>query len=115
MDNVIINRKGLPDFIAAFLPKRILWAIESADVNFSVEEIRLRKERPLWICGGRENLMLDVEVSGDELEETLLNACGGSLYSCAESIVCGFVPTPGHIRVGVCGEWTKGGIRKISS
>ena len=115
MDNVIINRKRLPDFVAVLLPKRILWAIESADASFSVEEIRLRKNRPLWICGGRENLMLDVEVSEEELEETLLNACGGSLYSCAESIARGFVPTVGHIRIGVCGEWTKGGIRKISS
>jgi len=115
MESLIINRKPLPTYISELLPNRLLTALENAGERWEIEEIRLRKGCPLWICSGRKNIMLDVTVSAEELEETLLNACGGALYSCAESIVRGFVSTPRNVRVGVCGEWTKGGIRNITS
>ncbi len=115
MDNVIINRRILPQAVERLLPERLLRAVENADTDFVPEELRIRAERRIWVCGGGKNLMLDESSSAEEVEEVLMRACGGSLYSVAESIKQGFVFAGEGVRVGVCGEWTSGGVRSISS
>ena len=115
MDNVIINRRTLPHAVAELLPHELLWKIEQTSLGFAVEEIRIKSLRRIWVCGEGQNAMLDVAASEDELEEILLRACGGSLYACAESIKNGFVSAHDGVRVGVCGNWTIGGVRNISS
>lgn len=115
MDNVIINRRTLPRAAAELLPRELLWEIEQAPLGFAVEEIRVKASRRIWVCGEGKNAMLHVSANEDELEEILLRACGGSLYACAESIKNGFVSAREGVRVGVCGDWTVGGVRKISS
>ncbi len=115
MDNVIINRRALPRAAAELLPRELLWEIEQAALGFAVEEIRIKSSRRIWVCGEEKNAMLDVSASEGELEEMLLRACGGSLYACAESIKNGFVSARDGVRVGVCGDWTVGGVRNISS
>ena len=114
MQNVIIERGVLPFSVARLLPRELVFAIESADVP-RVEEIRIRSGRRVWVCGGGKNLELEAEVSGDELVEILISACGGSLYSSAESIKRGYVFAGEGIRIGVGGEWTAGGVRNITS
>ena len=115
MESVIINKKGLPAEVARLLPAELLFAVENADLGVAVEEIRLRVGRPVWVCGGGRNLRIDERVDADKLDDVLMRACGGSLYSVAECIKQGFIPAAGGVRIGVCGEWTVGGVRKISS
>ena len=114
MKNVIIERRVLPQSVAALLPQELLWAIETSEIS-AVEEIRIRSGRRIWVCGGGRNIALDASVSGDVLEEILVRACGGSLYSASESIKRGYVFAGDGVRVGVGGEWTAGGIRNITS
>ena len=115
MDNVIINRQLLPREVAELFPPHILWEIERASTGLVIEEIRIKLARRIWVCGEGRNVILDVSPSASELEEILLRACGGSLYAYSESIKNGFIPASCGIRIGVCGEWTVGGVRKISS
>lgn len=114
MENVIIERRALPRSVAELLPKDLLWAVECSELPV-VEEIRIRSNRRIWVCGGGRNLELGVGVGADVLEDILVKACGGSLYSAQESIKRGYIFAGDGIRVGVCGEWTSGGIRNITS
>ena len=97
------------------MPPNILWEIERAHVGFVIEEIRIKLARRIWVCGDGQNAILDISPSSGELEEILFRACGGSLYAYSESIKNGFIPASCGIRIGVCGEWTAGGVRNISS
>lgn len=115
MDNVIVNRNLLPPAAARLLRGRLLEAVENAKADFAIEEIRIKANRRIWVCGGEQNIPLDAVADADELEEVLLRACGGSLYAVADSIKQGFVPAEAGVRIGVSGEWTQGGIRNISS
>ena len=115
MENLIIGKKALSKAVADLLPRRVLWAVESLTADFEIEEIRLRRDGNVWVCGGRENLDLGVKITGEEIEDILIKACGGSVYSSADSIKKGYVFAGDGVRVGVCGEWTSGGVRKISS
>lgn len=115
MENRIINRRLLPREVCELLPQELLWEIESSVHDFAIEEIRIKSGHRIWACGEGRNLCLLATVSQSELDEILLRACGGSLYSSAESIRCGYVSAGGGVRVGVGGEWTSGGIRNITS
>ena len=115
MESVIVGRARLPREVEALLPAELLFAVESSGLSAPIEEIRIRAERPLWVCGGGENLMLDRAVSRDELDEVLLRACGGSIYSSLDSIKRGYICAKGGVRVGVSGEWTSGGVRNVVS
>ena len=114
MENLIIERRTLPQSLAALLPKEILWAIESAKLS-QIEEIRIRRGGRVWICGCGRNIALEIRVGSELFEEILLRACGGSLYSAEETIKRGYICARNGVRVGVGGEWTVGGIRNISS
>ena len=114
MENVIIEGSTLPKNVSVLLPQNILWAVEKSGMT-AIEEIRIKSDRNAWVSGGRNNQRLDITVTRDELEDILVRACGGSLYSAAESIKRGYVSVGDGVRVGVGGEWTVGGIRKITS
>ena len=114
MKNVIVERCRLPAAVAGILPDEVLWAIENSEL-LAVEEIRIRSGGRVWVCGDGKNISLDVFVRGDTLEDILVRAAGGSLYSAQESIKRGYVFAGNGVRVGVCGEWTVGGIRNITS
>ena len=115
MECTIINLRLLPKSAERILPRGLTLAIESADFCGQVEEIRIKAGRRAWICGGNTNLLIDYVVSSSELEETVMRACGGSIYSYADSMAKGYISVGDGIRVGICGEWSEGGIRKVSS
>ena len=115
MESVIIGGTRIPRAVEKLLPSELILAVESSGFDASVEEIRIRAGRRLWICGEGKNMMLAESVNAEALEEVLIRACGGSLYSCADSIKRGYVTTKEGVRVGVSGEWTAGGVRNIES
>ena len=114
MENIIFDRRALPRALSALLPPDLLCAVELSGLSF-VEEIRIRRDRRVWVSEGERNLALDFTVSREILEEILLRACGGSLYSAEESIKRGYVSFCEGLRVGVCGEWSEGGVRNVES
>lgn len=113
MKNVIIERHMLPLTVSLLLPNEILWAVEEANIS-AVEEIRIRQGHCVWVSCGKNNIRLDVRASIGMIEEILVRACGGSLYSAEESIKRGYVFAGAGVRIGVYGEWSVGGIRNIS-
>ncbi|MBO7303098.1 MAG: Flp pilus assembly complex ATPase component TadA [Clostridia bacterium] len=74
----------------------------------SVEEIRLRRNRDVYLTlgayGGKRNLSLGTRISADELSKIFNEACGGSLYAYSETIAKGYITLPEGIRIGVCGH-----------
>lgn len=110
MENLIVERNMLPRGVSSLLPRELAFAVELAELE-QVEEIRIRSGHRVWVSGGGKNVALDVTVSKSVLEDILVRACGGSLYSCEETIRLGYVTTEDGIRLGVTGEWTEGGVR----
>jgi stage III sporulation protein SpoIIIAA len=80
VENLIIGKKALPKAVADLLPRRILWAVEALADDFEIEEIRLRRNGNVWVCRGRENIDLNVKITGEEIDEVLVKACGGSVF-----------------------------------
>lgn len=74
----------------------------------SVEEIRLRRDRDIYLTlgfyGGKHNLSVGICIGADELSKIFNEACGGSLYAYSESIAKGYITLPEGIRIGVCGH-----------
>lgn len=84
----------------------------------SVEELRLRRERPteLVFPGGKSLLC---EVSTQEDVNYVLNAASGFSPWAAGSITQGYLTIPGGHRIGLCGEWVEqhgqiSAIRRVS-
>lgn len=114
MENLIIQRRLLPQSLVSLLPKEMLAAIEGAELS-AVEEIRIRRGRRIWVSEGGRNIAIEFAVSAELIEEILVRACGGSLYSAEETIKHGYIYACNGVRVGVGGEWTAGGIRNVTS
>lgn len=105
MQHVVLESEQiLPRVLYDLLPARLLAEIgERIPPATAVEEVRLRRDRAasLTVAGG--NVLLDTVLSGEEIDELLLCACGGSLYAHGETLCRGYVTMAGGIRVGVCG------------
>ena len=96
-----------PAFLSDLLPRRADAAIRDAfDCGGfrAVEEIRLRREGAVSLTTDKGTVVLPVQLSGREMDETLTRICGGSLYAHSETIGEGYVILNGGIRVGVCGR-----------
>lgn len=68
-----------------------------------VEEIRLRIEQKLTLKVGQELIMLDHNVTRQELQESFENICEKSIYSYTNQIAEGFITIKGGNRVGLTG------------
>ena len=91
--------------VLRLLPERVRRAAE--DIG-SIDEIRLRTDRPVSFNTGGRNIVTEVAVSAQELDRVVGLLCGGSLHAHERSIAEGYIDYMG-CRVGVCGT------RRISS
>ncbi len=107
-----------------FLPPRILEAVRHVNIN-RLYELRLRTDKPLsanvgggflflgerGTCGAGEAL----RPSSQEVEETLLAACGYSVYAVENQIRRGFVTGKCGERIGIAGTFVyeKGTVHSI--
>ena len=86
----------------------ILRMLDNRRPGERIEEIRLRKERRLYLtvgsAGKKRNVVSDTVLSSEELNSVFERICDGSLYAYSESIIKGYVSLPSGIRVGVCGR-----------
>ena len=104
-----------------FFSEKLYFAVKSsAEMNGgidSLEEIRLRSQREIYITvganGKKKNISVGISLSADELSDIFNEMCRGSLYAYSESIAKGYISLPNGIRVGVCGHASVEGGRII--
>lgn len=104
--------------ILSILPPGLRLMISSLpeEILFRLEEIRLRRNRPLLLGLGEKDLFVDTQgrtfvengnpylVSGEDLERTMQMVSGSSLYALEEELRNGFITIPGGHRVGITGR-----------
>lgn len=102
----------------AILPKTLEQKILElpSDVLFSLEELRLRADLPIELCGQTDSVYLHKQIGttrqGDEayrltsadLSHVMQNMTQFSLYAVEEELRRGFITIPGGHRVGVAGR-----------
>ncbi len=106
--------------------KTTLWALPTY-IKENAQEIRLRAERPICITS-TENLYItkDIKiqktppenpltVSSNELYETLMALTNRSLYTRTQELNEGYISMKGGHRAGVCGQFTEGFFKNVSS
>lgn len=111
---------------AACLPRELRIAVLATGADKTVEEVRLRAGRGLFLTlgSGREEQVIvggaPIPVTGDDLSLTVELATRASFQVAAEQVRRGFLPLKGGHRLGLCGtvnvqggEIT--GIRELSS
>ena len=88
-----------------FLPERLLNEILSKKNDFGMlEEIRIRKNRQAYIVAGGKNILLDTIATSNEMQDILMSISKYSLYAFQDTIVNGYIPLEGGIRVGIIGR-----------
>ena len=97
---------SLPSALRPLLPYRVVDALGRVSLPYGarMEELRLKRDRPSYLCAGGYNRPLDVVLSGREMEDTLVALCAGSLYAHSDTIRRGYLALDGGIRVGLCGR-----------
>lgn len=96
-------------------------------IKENAQEIRLRAERPICITA-TENLYITKEaqiqktppenpltVSASELYETLMLLTNRSIYTRINELKEGYISMKGGHRAGICGQFTEGFFKNISS
>ena len=67
------------------------------------EEIRIRKDCPIYITVGKQNFNTDIHTGGEVVEKTFTCLCGGAPYSHVGEIEQGFITTKEGYRIGLGG------------
>lgn len=101
--------KILTQEIMIHLPDEIKEALRSVpeEILVHTEEIRLRVNRPIVICGGFGEFIVSRDfpaVGFEQIKRTLDMMCGNSIYTVQEEIKNGFITLKGGHRVGITGR-----------
>ena len=96
-------------------------------VKENVQEIRLRAGRPILVTA-QKNLFVSTEqyvtenlppkplyIETEELNETLMAIANYSLYTRSEELNQGYLSMKGGHRAGICGNFSGGSLKNISS
>lgn len=93
----------LPAILWETLPTYLSDAVQSCGAT-SVEEIRLYRNRRVWVCTPERSYPLDIILREDQLHSILLSLCHGSLYAHIDTIREGYLSPGEGVRVGVAGN-----------
>ena len=72
--------------------------------NKTIEEIRLRSDKPLILKFNKEEVILKTVVTQEMILKTLQKVCDNSIYSFQNQIVEGFITVKGGHRIGIAGN-----------
>ncbi len=100
--------------ILALLPQRVAEAISEYREDV-ICEIRIRAERPITITTPSANIPTSVVCTRTEMTDIVGRMCGGSLHAYSDTIKNGYIPLPEGCRAGVCGTFSGGMVRDITS
>ena len=94
--------------ILRYFPLKIGMQIDKElkqDNNYNtLEEIRLRSNRPLMLKLGQTEKIIDTLVETKDILETLQHACDNSIYSYQRQICEGYITVKGGHRIGITGS-----------
>ncbi len=96
------------------LPKRAADRISEYNEDI-ICEVRLRLGRPMTVTTPSANIITDIICTAEELSKTVNMLCGGSLHAYGDTIKNGYIPLNGGGRAGVCGTFSGGMVRDITS
>lgn len=96
------------------LPRRVSEVLLKYPAD-SIEEIRLRADRPMTLTTSDGNQPIGITLSADEVTETLARLCHGSLHAYEGTLRQGYLPLPGGGRAGVCGVLSGGSLCRATS
>lgn len=116
-DGSNLKREKLMEVLAV-LPQNLRMMIYSLpeEILIGLEEIRLRRDRPLILATGSCRLFIDDRgrareacpapymVTAEDMDRALQLVSGSSMYALEEEIRNGFVTIPGGHRVGITGR-----------
>lgn len=94
------------DEILSYFPSSIQIKIleEIRDKYNTLEEIRLRRNRPIILKFTNTEKVIKYEVSAEEINSTLQAVCENSIYTYQNEIAEGFITIKGGNRVGISGS-----------
>lgn len=88
------------------LPQRLQAAAHRVFASNSVEEIRLRVNKPVQLITSRDEIVLNAfdVLSEREARQMLENICRHSVYAWENELCSGYLTLPGGVRVGISGK-----------
>lgn len=92
----------LPEILWKTLPPYLSDAVQGCGVK-CVEELRLYRDRRVWVRTTDQSFPLDVILGEEQLRAILLALCHGSLYAHIDTIRQGYLSPGDGVRVGVAG------------
>jgi len=93
-----------------YFPKEISQKIDEyfkeniEEKNKTIEEIRLRADKPLILKFNKEEVVLKIIINQEMILKTLQKICDNSIYSYQNQIVEGFITIKGGHRIGITGN-----------
>lgn len=116
------NRKGsekvkVEDEVLRVLPLKIASEIRKVIANSSIQEIRIRVDKPIILYTTKGELVIDIKPTMEEAKQILVKISNYSLYAFEEEIRQGYITLKGGHRVGLAGECVvvSGTIRTIKN
>lgn len=115
-------RKGsekvkVEDEVLRVLPLKIASEIRKVIANSSIQEIRIRVDKPIILYTTKGELVIDIKPTMEEAKQILVKISNYSLYAFEEEIRQGYITLKGGHRVGLAGECVvvSGTIRTIKN
>ena len=96
--------------LITYFPEEISKEIEKnfeddlEEKNKTIEEIRLRADKPLILKFNKQETILKSIVTQEMILKTLQKVCDNSIYSFQNQIVEGFITVKGGHRIGITGN-----------
>ena len=96
--------------LLTYFPEEISKTIEEyfktdkEEKNRTIEEIRLRADKPLILKFNKTEAVLNIDISQEMILKTLQKVCDNSIYSFQNQIKEGFVTIKGGHRIGITGN-----------
>ena len=91
--------------ISKFFPEEINLVLNDyLKKNNSIEEIRLRADKPIQIKFNNNEIILNKIISQEEILKTMQYICDNSIYAYQNEICNGFITVKGGHRVGITGN-----------
>jgi len=96
--------------LITYFPEEISKEIEKyfkedfEEKNKTIEEIRLRADKPLILKFNKKELILKTIITQEMILKTLQKVCDNSIYSFQNQIIEGFITVKGGHRIGITGN-----------
>ena len=106
---------GKEDEILRVLPVKIANEVKSFLLKDSIQEIRIKVNKPVIINLSRKEVILNSIVTLDDIKQILVRVSNYSLYAYEEEIKQGYITIKGGHRIGIAGECvlSQGEVRTI--